>query len=621
MKNKINSLFNYRNCATLTFINFWFAIFVDSIFAYKNFKITHPETIVYLIVTNVSFVVFLIAAIKKSKATNKTKKPLSIKNIFNRYYPLIILLGIIIVLAVINYRNVAVYDAHLYYGAYVKAFELFEQNIRTAIGSFILWGHVFVGTALFLAPIETLMMGEMYGAYIGNTILFCVTLVIFYKLLEEYFAKPNKFFITFIVGVFAFMPYSFSLVTYFNPDFYLELYLIWLMYAYKKDNQLMVSFIGFLLCFTKDSGAFVYGFFMLTTYAFECFSSHKHTGFKWWKFKNIPFGKFVLWLIPAGLYGVCFFEKPKYQLQVFSGGGMLTFGINPYDIKLQVMQSFVFGFRWLIIAIAVVALIVYIIKKSTKKYERVTNIEYAPLLYSNIATSLLLTLMLSLFTLSHCPRYTNPLNVAYAMILGISLSVIFYNLDVLKNIVALFMSIIMLGQVYYTIDPSIRKNCTYINTGCHKIFNIGNLNGNAEQFSYDLLGDYYVYNNEYSLYSDLMRKVLKHINPKKNIKISVFDLYYYEMHIAGVQYPINWDTKHKRQTYAENENTINVSAYSVDLQAGVDSTPKKVYLVVPARRDATEALKTYSSIGYELVDTYVASNQYGNVILYTFNKL
>lgn len=621
MKNKINSLFNYRNCATLTFINFWFAIFVDSIFAYKNFKITHPETIVYLIVTNVSFVVFLIAAIKKSKATNKTKKPLSIKNIFNRYYPLIILLGIIIVLAVINYRNVAVYDAHLYYGAYVKAFELFEQNIRTAIGSFILWGHVFVGTALFLAPIETLMMGEMYGVYIGNTILFCVTLVIFYKLLEEYFAKPNKFFITFIVGVFAFMPYSFSLVTYFSPDFYLELYLIWLMYAYKKDNQLMVSFIGFLLCFTKDSGAFVYGFFMLTTYAFECFSSHKHTGFKWWKFKNMPFGKFVLWLIPAGLYGVCFFEKPKYQLQVFSGGGMLTFGINPYDIKLQVMQSFVFGFRWLIIAIAVVALIVYIIKKSTKKYERVTNIEYAPLLYSNIATSLLLTLMLSLFTLSHCPRYTNPLNVAYAMILGVSLSVIFYNLDVLKNIVALFMSIIMLGQVYYTIDPSIRKNCTYINTGCHKMFNIGNLNGHAEQFSYDLLGDYYVYNNEYSLYSDLMRKVLKHINPKKNIKISVFDLYYYEMHIAGVQYPINWDTKHKRQTYAENENTINVSAYSVDLQAGVDSTPKKVYLVVPARRDATEALKTYSSIGYELVDTYVASNQYGNVILYTFNKL
>ena len=68
MKNKINSLFDYRNCATLTFINFWFAIFVDSIFAYKNFKITHPETIVYLIVTNVSFVVFLIATIKKSKA-------------------------------------------------------------------------------------------------------------------------------------------------------------------------------------------------------------------------------------------------------------------------------------------------------------------------------------------------------------------------------------------------------------------------------------------------------------------------------------------------------------------------------------------------------------------------
>ena len=118
--------------------------------------------------------------------------------------------------------------------------------------------------------------------------------MILYKLLEEYFAKPNKFFITFIVGAFAFMPYSFNLVTYFSPDFYLELYLIWLMYAYKKDNQLMVSFIGFLLCFTKDTGAFVYGFFMLTTYAFECFSRHKHTGFKWWKIKNMPLDKFIL---------------------------------------------------------------------------------------------------------------------------------------------------------------------------------------------------------------------------------------------------------------------------------------------------------------------------------------
>ena len=35
-----------------------------------------------------------------------------------------------------------------------------------------------------------------------------------YKNLPTYFAKPNKFFIAFIVGAFAFMPYSFNLVTY-----------------------------------------------------------------------------------------------------------------------------------------------------------------------------------------------------------------------------------------------------------------------------------------------------------------------------------------------------------------------------------------------------------------------
>ncbi len=621
MLNKIKRFFNYKNLSALAFINFSFAFFLDSIVVFKHFKITSTESLIYLFTANFCFVLFTVLAVKKRKEL--PIKNFDLKKAAKKYYPLAILIAVVTVLAVMNYDCVAIYDAHLYYGSFVKALELYKMTLKTAIGAFILWGHVFIGSALYVAPFECMMYGEMTGTYIANTVLFCVTLIILYKLLDGFLVKSNKWFITFLVAAFAFMPYSFSLITYFNPDFYLEIYLIWLMYAYSKKNNLMVSFIGFLFCFTKDTGAFIYGFFALSMFLIESTYRYKRERFKWWKLSNIPYGKFVLWLIPAVLYGITFFIKGDLVLQHFEAAGSLKFGINSYDIITQGLQTFVYGFRWLILAVAAVALIVYIerrhnCRKNNLEYTPVTDESLRPQFLSNVVTIMLLNILLSVFTLSHCPRYTNPMNVMYVFILGISISII-SDKNTIKRIISGVVSVLMLVQTYITVDPAIINGCSAVDTGSHLIYNIGNRKGQYAGFFEDLVGDYYVYNMEYSVYSDLVEQTIKHFNPQEDCAFHVYGLYVYEMHFAGLQYRIYWDKEKQSRTYVKNKNTITVYDATDSPDTEIQNEEKyDILLVVPGRKDAAQAINRYIDGGYEVTEAFTASNTYGNMTTYHF---
>lgn len=617
MIKKLKEALNYKTYASFALIFFIFAAFVDSFAVYKNFKFSSLESWFYIAASNLGLLLFTLLAVRK----RETKLKLDFKGVFEKNYPLIVLMALVAVLAVLNYDTVAIYDAHLYYGSYIVGNDMFDLTLKTAIGAYVNWGHEFLGGAMLVSPFELLFPQEMYGSYIANTVLMLITMVVLYKFLEEEFlTKPNKWLSTFAVAAFVFMPYSFSLITYFCPDYFLELYLVWIMYAYKKNNHILVSFFGFLMCTTKDAGAFVYGFFVLSLYVFDFLRQFKVEKFK--VFKHLSFGKFILWLIPAGIYLVNFILIPKLTMQTFSGAGTISFGFNPYDFEIQLNQSFVWGFKWLLCALGALAFIVFAVKKIAS---RVSGKDYAPVMksgstiffYGSMATAVIFTLFLCSFTLSHCPRYIAPLNVFYTLLLVVSVSVL-TNKEVIKALMSLVLSAVMLVQTYITIDPAIIKGCTSIDTGNHLIYNVGNSNRYGAGFFADLVGDYYVYNMEYSVYSDLVNQTLKFFAPTTPITFAIYDTYYYEMHFAGLQYKIFWDTVNQRQTYAQNENTVEVSDATLYAADDINTDIKNVILVVPARKSATNAINKFLDAGYTLVNDFTASNAYGSMTSYQF---
>lgn len=606
-------IINEKTLPTLALINFIFAVFVDSIFIFKDFKTRSIETLIYLVVFNLGFLVFSFLSFTKWKRNGKPRK--SVKSIFIKYLPVTIIAVIVAVLAVLNYDTTAIYDAHLYYGSFLVGLDLFENTVKTAIGALIQWGHNFTGTALFVAPFECLAYGKMVGSYFANTLLFCFTLYVLYALLLDIFKGANKWMIVLGVAVFAFMPYSFSLITYFCPDFYLPLYTIWLLYAYKKDNQLLVSFIGMVICLTKDSGAFFYGFLVLFLYLVD--ANTKYKKLEWLKPKNLPIARFILWLIPAGLYVVNYFLWPKLVMQQWDGAGSLTFGINSYDIFLQSLIDFAYGYRWLILVIFAVAVIVKLCARKTPEADKIIKLDKdnKNIIIALSLASIMLHLMFSVFTLSHCPRYSSPMNVILALLLVYSICVIFASSKTKQIVSSFLMAGLMLVQSYFTIDPVIKNLCTGIDMGENTVYNLGVIRNVNAGFFNDCIGDYHVYNTEYKAANELGKKAIKMLDLKEDTTIYVYNTYHYEYHINGIQYQIYWDTKKERQTYTPNKNTIYINSATLENQSIYPGMGDKIIVFVPSRKDFLSLDIRMSEINYFTTESVQVSTLYGTMIL------
>lgn len=628
MKDLIRKSFNYRTCLTLMFINFMFSLFLDTMTLYTYYhheRIESIEGFVYIAVANVAFVVFAILSIVKFKKEHIFNEGQSIPRALKKYYPLIITLLAITVMAVLKFDTLPIYDANLYYGSFIQIYKLYKFTIASTIGAINVWNNVFMGTALFVSPFECFAVGEMTGTYIANTILFIVTLVVLYKFLEVSLVKSNKWMLTFLVIAFAFMPYSFNLITYFCPDYYLELYFIWLLYAYKKDNHLMISFIGFLLCFTKTSGALMYALFVFFMYVLSNLINNKEDRFAFIKPKNWPIGKFALWVIPAIIYFVAFMTKEKFQLQVYEDQGTATYGFNMNDIIMQSLQNYVYGYRWAILALTGVAIIAWGIKainarKRGKAIELVVHKEYVPQLISIVIATVAFSTFLCFFQMSHCPRYTTVNNVAFILLLAMAIC-IFTDKQILKSLTALLFAVLMSSQVYMTTDPSITKLCEPLELGNgHVMYNLAlnKLMSKDAEFPWlpDTLGDVYVYNEEYSVYDELLNDTLKHYDPQENIYVLVFRVDKYEIHPGGMHYWMYWDTKTQKQSYKKTKNSIKLRGGTVKSRYIKEVDYDEFYLIVPYREDEELAVKRCKQAGYIVDDSFVASSKYGSMDTY-----
>lgn len=629
MKKILQKTFTYNVCKTLAFINFMFALFLNTMVLYTYYhhnKVEHIEGWVYIIVSNVAFAVFTILSIIKFKQEKIFNTGQSIPAALKKYYPLITVLLIITVMAVMKFDTLPIYDANLYYGSFIQLYHLYDFTVASTIGAINVWNNVFIGTALFISPFECFAVGEMIGSYIANTVLFIATLVVLYKFLEVSLVKSNKWMLTFLVIVFAFMPYSFNLITYFCPDYYLELFFIWLLYAYKKDNQLMVSFLGFCLCFTKTSGALMYALFVLSMYIFSGILNNKEDRWAWIKPKNWPIGRFALWVVPAIIYFVVFMTKEKFQLQVFENQGTASYGIDKNDIIIQSLQNYVYGYRWAILAFGIVAIAIwfgrsYINRKHGKPIRLVVHKEYVPQLISIAIATVAFSTFLCFFRMSHCPRYTTVNNVTFILLLAVSIAIVSEK-EIIKNIFSFLFAVLMASQVYMTTDPAILKLCEPLDLGNHKMYNLvlnKLIDDDAElPWLPDTLGDVYVYNEEYSVYDDLFNDTLKYYNPQENIYCLVYKVDKYEIHPGGMHYWLYWNTAEQKQTYKKSKNNIKIRGGTITPRYLKKVQYDEFILLVPARIDENRAVEKFTANGYILDDSYRAESRYGYMDTYKF---
>lgn len=623
-KNEIWNTYK-KNISAYAIINGILVIFSDTfILSGKNWNI-HIGNLLFLILIHIVFFTAVICVAKHSKLPKFEKENI----------PLIILIISVVILEVLQFGTLPKYDAALYYGSFIRGVKTFNFDLITYISSFVCWKWM-QGLALFLAPFEFILTGKMIGVYIGNICIIVITIIILYKILKIVFKQMSNWMATFTCLCFIFAPYMLGNFTYLSMDSHLCFFTIWFIYAVLKKNNIMTAFCGYLLAFTKITGLFFYVVFLIV-YAFcEVISRTEQNFIKkvitWWKWKKI-----FWWVLPAFLYIPSMIEGDYLTGQSFYG----TY-VAEQMLKLKtglalintLMQSFVYGFRWLILVLFILASIIVVLHKRIKDVFSMQGIK--TFVAAMIASLAVVGLLCINNGDAECPRYTSILTVFYTLAIPTVAIVIFKKKYLQKALIGL-LGMLLVIQTFWTIDPSIKVNKS-IDTGKKQIYKVAfgsdtrpgmNLGG-TYGLGLEVMGDVYTYNLEYSMYDSLLQKLLSEINPTEEDNFYVLDILDYELHMCGSynrNYKIYWNSRLKRRTYDSedkdsmylNEHEL-LSEYLLNTPKGKLDLPKHFYLVVVDRVNSDDAEARLEKEGYTMEKDYLAENIYGKLHMYEFKK-
>lgn len=529
--------------------------------------------------------------------------------------PLILVMSVAFILEALQFNVVPRYDANIFYGSFVRGCNLFRLDFFTYWGAFCSWRQ-FHGSALVLAPLEFLFPGQIFGLCVANVVITEVTLVIMYRLLRECYEGISPLLAALGSAMLLLCPYQLGMFTHLCYDTHLTYYAVWLLYAYKRKNNLLIAFCGFLLAFTKLTGFGFYAVFLITAALYEVITQYQGNIFRrvcsWWKWSRC-----LLWMFPAVLYAFYFICQEWFVIQINSYDGA-SIGVGN-SLKAQqntILQSLIFGFRWLFVLLILIGAVLLIERRrELEKYVKQGGLQI--IIAAGMASiSLLLALLLIHFPIQ-IGRYTAPLNVCFVLCLPLAIQLIFSS-KWLQQLSAGIVVALLLVQTYWTIDMSIPMFCDGLDTGKKEVYDL--IQGGH------FWGDAYAYNMEYNVYNDLIENTLREYEPSPNTPCYILDTGSYELNLSGVQYPIFWNARLGRLNYDwKDSDSLQLSVRDINTQfllaagAQIDLS-EHFYLFVPARIDESEALRCLNEAGYNIVETYHAENIYGTMTTYEFSR-
>lgn len=565
------------------------------------------------------------------------------------------------------------YDASLYYGSLVRGVKLFRLDLFSYIGAFVCWKWA-QGSALLIAPLEFLLPGQMTGVYVSNIIITEITIVVMYRLLKESISDCSPVLAALSGAILIFCPYQLGMFTYLNFDTYLSCYVIWLLYSYRRKNNLMIAFCGYLLCFTKITGGIFYVLFLVAASVYEALRRYTGSWLRrmagWWSWPRC-----IIWMVPGFLYLGAYLFGDWLTIQHFEGAYVISAMASAKTLVSAgntLVQAFVFGFRWLFLLIIIAAGILWLICPPGR--HQTIDQEGTQLVCGLLAGTVFVILMLLLYNgNAECPRYTAILNSVYCILIPIVVSFLGHQAATAGHAVEAppplrsaagcavnernaarldgaavsagkqtplpaavmgVLAVLLLIQTYWTIDPVILVHGSGIDTGKKTLYRLAldqdsrsGMNLGADYSEYTAVGDIYAYNIEYSYYNSLIREAMTEIEPDKEDQFYILDLITYEMHLSGEQYPIYWNSRLGKMTYdGEDEDSILLSQESIkteDLCAadiGSLELEEEFYLVVAARVDEQAAVDRILEEGYEAAEVLEYENLYGAMSVYRFVK-
>lgn len=563
------------SCSTasqIAIIFFYIMIFVYAALFKTQANITRPKSILILVTASTMFcVTFLVIAINKRNVDE------SLVDIVKRNKYIIILIFITVLIRLPQMGTVIRWDSQVYYAYLQTACENFDFSLASLFNGFRLAGHPTIGYASFLAILEFLMPGNIYNISISNLLLSIVLVISVYKILVYFLKKENICTMLLSVCVSS-LPIFLGTYTYYHMDFGVCIFFFILLFCHIYKYYLWELFASLLLVQSKEVGVIVLGGYVLF-FLLAKFVSIKGSAID--RFREIIICK-ETWLFISIILAGCIYMFLSmtgilngWQMTDSSGNAITEINYFSFNLKYifhKLKEIFILNFQWVVVIITACLGISNLLKRKKKKIDN-----YVWGILGSIVAYFLFSILYITYPL---PRY----NIVIMMEIVLVMCILIGNslkTSVTQYFLGIIISVIFIIQSYFTIDPVSIKSFKNLNTNGLSLLQTSLDDG--------YIGDYCVYNYQYSFLDKGIARILSDIDYKGEIPVFIKNTAD-DLFLGGNRqfFPIYWDTMEEKWTYTISEYTIEVNEQKI-WEFTIDMLPETILLIdIPYYNDVDQ---------------------------------
>ncbi len=384
------------------------------------------------------------------------------------------------------------WDAWQYYDFWLGNHDIRGIMSKLQTGSWGIYdlylaGHASLGYTLWIMLFQLIKEGtEM--VQIANIILAEISIYSYYQILRKLMGNRYANHVLALASApYAFSPFVLGIVGNLNLDS-ATMYFAVIFVACSLYNYTCLEIVfAFCFCFTKEPAIIYYTAYILSKIVCEY-------SFNWWKLTKFGLNniKNYIYALPAGMWLLLYLLNPSGGWAVGAEqAGLGEFGFNAGRVFLRLKQIFLINFNWLLWS----AVILWILSLCFNKIKADKEIlsKLFPICVMGIAV-IVFGCVYDTFTFI---RYIVPIVPAIYLTATVAISQI---KDKLFNVWNIILSVFLLIQSFYVIDPIMAKTFPSISVGNGIVYGMG---GDVT------FGDGLVYNRQYMYLTETMLAALE----------------------------------------------------------------------------------------------------------------
>lgn len=458
-------------------------------------------------------------------------------------------------------------DGYIYY-KFIR--DLREWNFSWS--HLMLAGHMSQGYTVFLMIGEFLFPNQSLGVRFVHCFMALITIYCFYLIVDGIVKKKDNLQIGLFTALFAFSPMLLGMIGDLNTDFPSLCFFVWMVCCGLRSNYIGQAICGGLLCYSKETGVLLYGFYIIGKAIYILFS-HRKKGLRKC-IRNVFNSEMIL----LALGGVFWISNYIFNMQhgwgwinqtSVSGASTDSTGIHyklnsiavyPSYILEKFRQLIYINFSWLLYGAILIAVMILIWKGSNilRKYVNLNGKTFMGVLFSFFAF-----VFYNFFYITY-DSYRYLLPFAFFLSLGViaALLVIFQH-DQIRKIVTGSLLCLILVSNFYTIDPVSKAMFMTQGTGTGDILVPGTIYidkqnnamiGGKTRYGNVCINNGALYNFQCHYFSSCFNKTLRKIDYNDNTLIILpceyrgawgTDASVFGVNVAGYS-EYYWDTKTHR---------------------------------------------------------------------------